>query len=81
MDTIKSYDNLEGKGTLLDTSTYKIIVIGCGAHVSTNRANENVHLTNIQCMLTTKSEEDGINCTSLKYEKMNGFLSFPYKQA
>ena len=56
---VKNYENLEGKGTVLDTTSYQFIVDG--ASNNTQPDNISVSLPKIQVLLVTKSAEVGIN--------------------
>ena len=69
MDAVKQYDTLDGEGTILETNSYARIVRG------EMTDEDEVELPKIQCIVTTKSVEAGINGKFLEFGKMNDIPS------
>ena len=78
IDAVKQYPDLEGAGTMLDSSKHRDIAVG-QCMDETSDSHERVKLPKIQVIVGTKSMEAGINGTSLKFAKCNGFPSSFYE--
>ena len=75
MDSIKKYDNLEGKGTQLCPTLYNSTITG----VQPDGENGPVFLPKVQIICATKSAEARINGKLLKHGKILGLPSSIYK--
>ena len=77
MDAIKNYNNLDGKGTVLDKSTHRSTVDS--GLVRDPTIDAPVRLQKVQRILATNSAEAGINGNFLKHSKVSGFPSLFYE--
>ena len=77
INAVKQYP-LKGAGTVLDSSEYRDIATGQCMDGSPDSRSQ-VCLPKIQVIVGTKSTEAGINGTSLKFAKCNGFPSSFYE--
>ena len=72
IDAVKQYGDLEGSGTLLNSSNHRDIAVRRFID-KTSETREQVCLSKIQVIVGTKSMKAGINGTSLKFAKCNRF--------
>ena len=80
MDAIKRHAKLTGPGTVLDPSiSTSIVGVQSNSTSTAENTDDEVYLPTIQCIVGTKSAQDGIIGLWLKYGKNKGLSASPYE--